>query len=143
LKSVVLKERLTIPDYQDSANESLTSITNVTYEEANGVLELKRMVEAWPLSGRTVRAPVKWQPLTGNEEQTARAAEKVAKEADQAGQGLSQREPARLVAGLSYEVGEHSCSVLIMVATPRIYRYFIKCSENPHSRQGELSSTFR
>ena len=58
-----------------------------------------------------VRAPVKWQPLTSDEEKTARAAEKAAREADQAGQGLSQREPARPVAGLSYEVGEHSCSL--------------------------------
>jgi len=34
---------------QDSAGESLTSIANVPYEEVKGMLELKRMVEAWPL----------------------------------------------------------------------------------------------
>jgi hypothetical protein len=34
---------------QDSADESLTSIANIPYEEVKGVLELKRMVEAWPL----------------------------------------------------------------------------------------------
>lgn len=55
-------------------------------------------------AGGPVRAPVKWQPLTSDEEKTA-------KKADQAGQGLNKREPARLVAGLSYEVGEYSCSL--------------------------------
>ena len=34
---------------QNSANKSLTSITHVPDKEVKGVLELKRIVKAWPL----------------------------------------------------------------------------------------------